>query len=58
MPTDTPIIDALHEAALEIALRLDVPLCDDCGMPSPHHLDVCVYVRRQTDRLIREARDG
>jgi hypothetical protein len=54
MPTDTPVIDALHAAALRIAVELEVDLCDDCGMPSPHHLDVCVYVRRHTEKRIAQ----
>lgn len=29
--------------------------CDDCGQPSPHHLDVCVYSREQAARTVLRA---
>lgn len=32
--------------------------CDDCGQPSPHHLDICVYTREQAARnVLRAIRD-
>lgn len=51
-PIAAPITFAIHQAMDRIHAELGVQLCDDCHMPSPHHLDVCKYVRQHTENRI------